>query len=296
MSSSAQLNYYFDTTVFNVPVKEWISASGGDQFTLLLTREYMGSFANGYPEPWNSNDWTEDMIWAREYYDHPNTAINIPTSLNGHQVVYQALPFNWFDHDLATEIKYFGAVSQTRLWDDRLNLTLGARHDEYYSDLLQSVRPPYGLPYPQGHSFEDLGANTYDAGLVGFITKTIAATYNFSENLQPIGGGVSPSLPFRGAFGPATGKSNSVGLRFSTNDGRYYVVASYYKDISHGIITNDSVAIQGIWNDGYKAGGTATDIGPAGKPVGHCRQLFHAVQLRGYRGRQSIGYEISAIR
>jgi hypothetical protein len=289
----AQLNYHFDTKVFNIPVKEWVSISGGDQFTLLLTREYNGSFSN-FPETWNTNNWTEDMIWAREYYDHPNTAINLPNSLNGQPVVYQALPYNWFDHDLATEIKYFGAVSQTRLWDDRLNITLGARHDEYYSDLLQSVRPPFGLPYPQGHSFEDLGANTYDAGLVGFITKTIAATYNFSENLQPIGGGVSPSL-FGDGFGPATGKSNSVGLRFSTNDGKYYVVASYYKDVSHGIISGDSIPVQGIWNDYYKAGGTATDIGPAGTLSGNPGNNSTQFNYADTEDVKDTGYEISAV-
>jgi outer membrane receptor protein involved in Fe transport len=290
----AQLNYHFDTSLFNVPIKEWISVSGGDQFTLLWTRQYIASFADNTPSPWNTSSWTEDMIWAREYWNQPNQSINLPSAYNGHPIEYQALPYNWFDHDLATEIKYFGAVSQTRLWDDRLNLTLGARHDDYYSDLLQSVRPPYGLPYPQGHSFEDLGANTYDAGLVGFITKTLAVTYNFSENLQPIGGGVYPSL-YGSTFGPATGKSNEVGLRFSTNDGRYYIVAEYYKDVSHGIISNDSVGIQGIWNDYYKAGGTATDIGPAGNLSGAPGTYATQFNTADTEDVKDTGYEISAV-
>jgi len=290
----AQLNYHFDANVFSVPVKEWFSLSGGDQFTLLWTREYIASFANGYPAPFNTSDWTQDMIWAREYWNSPNTSINLPNAFNGNPIAYQALPFNWFDHDLETDIKYIGAVSQTRLWDDRLNLTLGARRDDYFSDLLQSVRPPYGLPYPQGHSFEDLGAYTYDAGLVGFITKTLAVTYNFSENLQPIGGGVSPSL-FGSSFGPATGKSNEIGLRFSTNDGRYYVVGEYYKDISHGIITNDSIGIQGIWNDYYKAGGTAIDIGPAGNLSGSPGTYATQFNYADTEDLKDTGYEITAV-
>ena len=160
-----QLNYHFDVNVFNIPVKEWLSLSGGDVFHLLLTREYNGSFAN-YPDPWNSNNWTEDMIWAREYWNQPNLAINLPNTFGGHAIVYQALPFNWFDHDLSESTAYFGGVSQTRLWDDRLNITLGARHDDYNSVLLQSVRPPYGLPYPQGYTFETDVGNTYSAGFV----------------------------------------------------------------------------------------------------------------------------------
>ena len=106
-----QLNYHFDTSVFNVPVKEWLSASGGIQYHLLLTREYMGSFAD-YPATWDSNDWTQDMIWAREWPLGPpeHGEISLPNEINGHAVsVYQALPFNWFDHDLALEeIKYPG--------------------------------------------------------------------------------------------------------------------------------------------------------------------------------------------
>jgi hypothetical protein len=288
-----QLNYHFDTSVFNIPVKEWMSLSGGYQLHLLLTREYNGSFTDNYPLPWNVNNWTQDMIWAREYFDHPNTAINLPSEINGHTVGYQALPYNWFDHDLAEEIKYVGAVSQTRLWDDRLNITLGARHDSYYSDLLQSVRPPFGLPYPQGHAFEDDSGNTYSAGVVGYFTKTLAAVYNFSENFAPIGGGTSPSLTGE-AFGPATGKSNSIGLRFSTDDGKYYVTADYYVDKSHGRISGDNIGVQGIWNDYYKAGGTATDLGPAGTLSGTAPNQQTEFNYADTEDIKDSGYEISA--
>ena len=289
-----QFNYHFDTSVFNVPVKEWLSVSGGYEFHLLLTREYMGSFGDNYPAPWNTSDWTQDMIWAREYLNKPNTAISLPTSVGGHPIVYQPLPFNWFDHDLSEEIKYFGAVSQTRLWDDRLNVTLGARHDEYYSDLLQSVRPPFGLPYPQGHSFENDSGNTYSAGLVGFVTKTIAVVYNYSENFAPIGGGTSPSLAGT-AFGPARGKSNSVGLRFSTDDGKYYITTDYYEDKAHGRITNDNIPIQSIWNDYYKAGGMATDLGPAGQLSGTAPNLQTEFNYADTEDIKDTGYEVSAV-
>jgi len=288
-----QLNYHFDTNVFNIPLKEWLSVSGGDLFHLLLTREYNGSFAD-YPLAWNSNNWTEDMIWAREYWNSPNTSINLPNTIGGHQIVYQALPFNWFDHDLSESTKYFGAVSQTRLWDDRLNLTLGARRDEYSSVLLQSVRPPFGLPYPQGYSFENDSGYTYSAGLVGYFTKQLAAVYNFSENLTPIGGGTSPSL-YGTHFGAATGKENSFGLRYSTDDGRYYVTADYYEDKSHGRITNDGIGIQGIWNDYFKAGGTATDIGPGGTLSGTAPNLQTQFNYADTEDIKDTGYEISAV-
>jgi len=289
-----QFNYHFETNILNVPVKEWLSISGGVQFHLLLTRQYMASYANNYPYPWDGSNWTQDMFWAREYWDKPNTSINLPPSLNGHPIVFQALPFNWFDHDLQEETKYYGAVSQTRLWDDRLNVTLGARHDEYSNDLLQSVRPPFGLPYPQGHSFENASGNTYSAGVVGFFTKNLAATYNFSENFAPIGNGTAPSLSGV-AFGPATGKSNELGLRYSTDDGKYYITAEYYSDKAHGRITNDGIPVQGIWNDYYKAGGTASDVGPAGQISGTAPNLATQFNYADTEDVKDTGYEISAV-
>jgi outer membrane receptor for monomeric catechols len=289
-----QLNYHFDTSVFNIPIKEWLSASSGYQYHLLLTREYMGSFADNYPAPWTTSDWTQDMIWAREYIDHPNTAINLPTEVGGHPIVYQALPFNWFDHDLSEETKYFGAVSQTRFWDDRLNITLGARHDDYSSDLLQSVRPPLGLPYPQGHLFENDSGNTYSAGIVGFVTKTISLVYNYSSNFAPIGGGTAPNLAGV-PFGPAKGTSNSVGIRFSTDDGKYYITTNYYEDKAKGRITNDNIPIQSIWNDYYKAGGMATDLGPAGQLTGSGSAQQAVFNYADTEDIKDSGYEITAV-
>jgi len=289
-----QLNYHFDTSLFNIPVKEWLSFSGGYSFHLLLTRQYIASFGDNFPANWNTGPWTQNMIWAREYFDHPNDAISLPSAFNGHPIIFQPLGFNWFDHDLAEEIKYFGAVSQTRLWDDRLDVTLGARHDAYSNDLLQSVRPPFGLPYPQGHSFENDTGNSYSAGLVGFITKQIAATYNYSSNFAPNANGVSPSL-YGTQFGPAVGKGNSIGLRFSTDDGKYYITTDYYKDVSHGRISNDGIGIQGIWNDYYKAGGTAMDIGPAGQISGTAGNYATQFNYADTEDLKDTGYEISAV-
>ena len=286
-----QLNYHFDTTVFGIPVKEWASVSGGDEFHLLSTREYNGSYDN-YPSTWDGNNWTQNMIWAREYWNDPHVSINLPSIYNGNTISYKGLPFNWFDHDLSEQIEYFGAVSQTRLWDDRLNITLGARHDQYKSDLY-SVRPPIGLPFPQGHTYEDDSGDTYSAGLVGYVTKWLAATYNFSENFAPIGGGTSPSLT-GGAFGPATGKSNAVGLRISTEDHKYYISADYYQDKAHGKISGDGIGIQGIWNDYYKAGGTATDIGPAGTLSGTFPNQSTQFNYADTVDQKDTGFEISA--
>ena len=286
----AQINYHFEANVFDIPVKEWMSVSGGDEFHLLSTREYNGSYAN-YPQTWNGSNWTQDMVWARLYWNDPHASINLPATYNGNNLVYQALPFNWFDHDLSEQIQYLGAVSQTRLWDDRLNVTLGARHDEYKSDIF-SPRPPIGLPFPQGHTYENDKGDTYSAGVVGFVTKWLALTYNFSQNFAPIGGGVAPSLT-GGSFGPARGVSNTFGIRFSTEDKRYYISADVYTDKSKGRISGDNIGIRSIWNDYYKAGGTATDIGPAGTLSGTAPNLATQFNYADTEDIKDKGWEVT---
>ncbi len=252
-----QFNYHFDTELFGVPIKEWISASAGAELHQLTTRQYIAQTSNGY----DPNNWQQSMVWGRLYWDSPNLRINLPNQINGDALVYRALPFPWFDHDVSEQIKYYGLVSQTRFWNDRLNLTLGARHDSYYSKY-QDIRGTGNVP-----KFEDDSGMTYSAGAVGYVTKWLGLVYNYSQNFAPIGGGVAPSLTGE-SFGAARGKSNSGGLRLSTEDGKYYVTATYYVDKAQGRISTDGVNMQGIWNDYLMAGGTSRDIGPAGKITG----------------------------
>jgi outer membrane receptor protein involved in Fe transport len=280
----AQINYHFDTTLFNVPVKEWMSVSLGDEKHDLVTRQYIATSMNGY----DPNNWTANMVWAREYWNHPNTSINLPASFNGSPLVYLPLPFNWFDHNLTEKIKYAGFVSQTRFWDDRLSLTLGVRHDKYDSSIL-NVRGTGNVP-----TLESDAGTTYSAGLVGYITKWFGLTYNYSENFAPIGGGVAPSLT-GDTFGPATGKSNSFGLRIATDDHKYYVTATYYQDKAHGRISNDNIDLQGAWNNYLQAGGTAVDIGPAGVITGTAGNLHANMSYADTQDVKNTGYEFEAV-
>lgn len=279
-----QLNYHFDTTVLNIPIKQWFSLSGGYMKHQLTTRQYIATTMNNY----NPNTWTQNMIWAREYWDEPNTPINLPTTIDGSPVVYLPLPFNWFDHDLTEKIQYEGLVSQTRLWDDRMSVTLGARHDKYDSTLL-NVRGTGNVP-----TLESDSGTTYSAGVVGYVTKWFGLTYNYSENFAPIGGGVAPSL-YGERFGPATGKSNSVGFRIATADHRYYIAGSYYRDEAHGRISTDSIDLQGAWNEYLEAGGTQTNIGAAGTITGTAGNYHANMSYADTQDVKSTGYEFEAV-
>jgi len=280
----AQFNVHFDANLFNIPLKQWFSLSAGDEKHDLVTRQYIATSMTGY----NPNTWTQNMIWAREYWDHPNTSINLPAAINGSSLVYLPLPFNWFDHNLTEKIKYAGLVSQSRFWDDRLSVTLGARHDKYDSNLI-NVRGTGNVP-----TLESDAGTTYSAGIVGYVTKMIGLTYNYSENFAPIGGGVAPSL-FGQTFGPATGKSNSFGVRISTDDHRYYATASYYVDKAHGRISNDNIDLQGAWNNYLQAGGTATDIGPAGVITGTAGNLHANMSYADTQDVKNSGYEFELV-
>ena len=67
-----------------------------------------------------------------------------------------------------------------------------------------------------------------------------------------------------------------------------------YRDKSKGRISNDNIGIQGIWNDYYKAGGTATDIGPAGTLSGTAPNLATQFNYADTEDIKDTGYEISA--
>jgi hypothetical protein len=252
-----QFSYHFDTNVMHVPLKQLFSVSGGEQVTEYDARQYQAQVLNHYDE----NNWTQTMVWGRVYWDKPQQALAVPSTFNGQNIAYTPLPFNWYDFNSKQTIKYFGVYSQTRLWDDRLNISLGERHDAYDNwkvGLRGASNPP---------TIASGSGNTYSAGLVGYVTDWLGIVGNVSENYQPAAGGLAPSI-YGKTFGPSFGKGKNFGLRISTKDGKYYASANWYNDTSHDVIGGDSPDFQGIWNQYFKAGGTNTNIGPAGNVTG----------------------------
>jgi len=252
-----QYSYHFDTELFKIPVKQHLSVSAGEQVTEYDARQYQATVMNNY----DPNNWTQSMLWGRVYFDNPQGALAVPETANGQTIRYIALPFNWYDFNSKQTIKYYGLYSQTRLWNDRLNVSLGVRHDAY-DNWKVGLRGTSNTPTIASGS-----GNTYSAGAVGYITDWLGVVANVSENYQPAAGGLAPSV-FGETFGPSFGKGETAGLRVSTKDGKYYASANWYRDTSHDVIGGDSPDFQGIWNDYFAAGGTNTAIGPAGVVTG----------------------------
>ncbi len=275
-----QYSYHFDTEIGGVPLKQSFSVSAGHQVTDLITRQHQAAVMDDTFQ-WTGDNWTQHMLWGRVYWDHPR-ALHVPNSYNGADIEYIALPFNWYDWNIKQKIDYVGAFSQTRLWDDRLSVSLGARHDAYDNSKID-VRGT-------NNSFSKDSGNTYTAGLVGYVTPWLGLVGNLSENFQPAAGGLAPSL-YGETFGPSFGKGRSVGVRISTQDNKYWVSANYYDDKSTDVTGGSKPDFQAIWNDYFKAGGTNTDIGPAGNVVGsgttaHANMLYEDTYDVRYTGME----------
>jgi len=253
----AQFNYHFNTNVVGIPLNQLFSVSGGEQITEYDARQRLAQVANSY----NPTNPTDTLVWGRVYWDNAQGALRVPTTYNNQQIQY--LPWNayWYDFDSRQTIKYYGGFSQTRLWNDRLNISLGARRDSYRNWKL-NARPPF----PAAVIAKDSGT-TYSAGAIGYVTEWLGIVGNVSENFAPAAGGLAPSVLGK-VFGPSTGKGKTIGLRLSTKDGKYYASLNYYKDTSSNVIGGDMPDFQGLWNDYFKAGGTSSNIGPAGTVTG----------------------------
>jgi outer membrane receptor protein involved in Fe transport len=260
-----QFSYHFDTELWKVPLKQVFSVSAGEQVTEYDARQYNADWIANDPNQvnWTANNWTQDMVWGRLYWDKPQAALNVPAG-----VIYKAMPFNWYDFNSKQTIKYYGAFSQTRLWQDRLNITLGLRRDTYDVTKI-GLRGPSNVPVVGSGA-----GNTYSAGAIGYVTDWLGLFANLSDNYQPAAGGLAPSLSgeLRGA---SFGKGKNAGIRISTLDGKYYASATWYKDTATDVIGGDEPGFQNIWNHYLQAGGTARDIGPAGQINGSTAQMSY---------------------
>ena len=239
----AQLNFNTDGELFGVPYKQLVSASAGAQEITWYARQYNAQLlGTGFTDP------AQNMVWGRLYLDNPNAAMNIPDVVNGKQVSYAPWPTDWFDFDESYKLKNVAAVSHTRLWDDKLSVLAGVRHDNYDHRKVGA----------HSRSVVEDGANgtTYSAGAIYYF-KWLGVFANYSKNFDPIGPGKQNSLGGT-PFGPSTGEGVEYGLRVSTGDGKYYASLSRYDSKSRDRIFNGSKPdFQGMWRNYYDALGQA---------------------------------------
>lgn len=241
----AQLNYKVDGTVFGVPVRQLFSAAAGSQKITWSARQYNAQLVGT-----GITDFARNMVWGRLYFDDPNATMNIPETVNGRAVAYLGMPFDWFDFDETYKLKNVAAVSHTRLWDDRLSILAGVRHDEYEHHKVGA----------HSGSIVDDGADgtTYSAGAIYYF-KWLGVFANYSKNFDPIGPGKQNGLSGQ-PFGPSTGKGFEYGLRISTDDGRYYASISRYDSESQDRIFNGGKPdFAGIWRNYYDSRGETWD-------------------------------------
>ncbi len=241
----AQLNYKFDANPFGISLKQRFSLAAGSQEITWHARQRMAQDMSN-----TSSRWEDKMIWARLYQDAPNASPNLPTEINGRPIVYAPLPFDWFDFDESYELDSVSFMSQSLLWDDRISVLLGARNDRYKH---------HKLGANSGSVVDDSAkGTTYSAGAIYYFIPKLGAFVNYSENFDPIGPGKNPGLDGE-AFGPARGQGMEYGLRFSSDDGKYYATLNRYDTESSGRITGSRIDLAGLWRQYYLARGETGD-------------------------------------
>ncbi|WP_415910843.1 TonB-dependent siderophore receptor [Oleiharenicola sp. Vm1] len=253
----AQLNYHFDSTLFGKSWKQLFSVSASQKELKQSARQYLGQVGNGTTIT-NPADWVQNMIWGRIYLDTPNQVMAIPEVVNGRAVAYMPKADGyWFDFDDTFKLTDFAAMSQSRLLDDALTLTLGARRDRYKEDLRELRRGP-NLTDNIVH--ESQSGDTYSAGAVYFVTSNVGLVTNYSKNIQPPHAGSQPLLS--GARpNPEEGKGLEYGLRFSTSDNKYYATLIRYDTQSKGHLVENPIGFRAVWQRFNEAQGNPTNSG-----------------------------------
>lgn len=253
----AQLNYHFDSTLFGSSWKQLFSVSASQKTLKQSARQYLGQVGNGTTIT-NPADWVQNMIWGRIYLDNPNQVMAIPEVVNGRAVAYMPKADGyWFDFDDTFKLDDVAVMSQSRFLDDALSVTVGARRDSYKEDLRELRRGP-NLTDNIVH--ESQSGNTYSAGAVYFTKSGLGVIANYSKNIQPPHAGSQPLLSGARPY-PEKGKGLEYGLRYSTDNGKYYATLVRYDTKSEGHLVENPVAIRNIWQKYNLALGNSQDSG-----------------------------------
>lgn len=232
--------YRMEGRIGEVPVEQIFSLGGGVQEIKWSARQFNAQVIDDDPD-----NWSENMVWVRLYEDMPNAAVALPESIDGQAVDYAALPFDWFDFDETYDLRNAAFVSQTRLWDDRMSVILGARHDEYDYERLG-----VNSDSEASHSADGM---SYSAGAVYYL-GWLGLFGNYATNFDPIGPGRAPKLNGT-AHEAAEGQGVDFGFRVSTSDNNYYATLSRYESQSEGRITGAKIGLSQIWQRYYDATG-----------------------------------------
>ncbi|HWL15251.1 MAG TPA: TonB-dependent receptor plug domain-containing protein [Opitutus sp.] len=253
----AQINYNYDGTLFGSPWKQLFSVSAARKILKISARQYLGQVNTPISAP---GDWVQRMVWGRLYLDKPNQLMNIPSSINGLPIAYMPkLDGYWFDFDDRFELTDYAFVSHSRLFDDRLSVLLGARHDSYDERVVSLRRGPN---LTDDIANESKTGTTYSAGAVYYF-GWLGVFANYSENQQPPNAGSQPYL--NGSRpDPEEGKGVDYGFRISTGDGKYYATLSRYDTKSSGRNVENPVDIRGLWQRYNVAVGNPQDSGFGG--------------------------------
>ncbi|MDQ8183259.1 TonB-dependent receptor plug domain-containing protein [Pelagicoccus sp. SDUM812005] len=259
----ALATYRFEGRWGEIPYEQVFSLGGGVQEIEWSARQRNAQVIDDDPE-----NWRENMVWVRLYEDTPNAAVALPDEIDGQPVAYAPLSIDWFDFDESYELRNGAFVSQTRLWEDRLNVMLGARYDEYDYERL-------GV-HSDSRASHSADGTSYSAGAVYYIGP-FGVFGNFATNFDPIGPGRAPKLDGT-AHEAAEGEGVDFGIRISTADHNYYATLSRYESKSEGRITGAKIGLASIWQRYYDA----TGLDPVERNISLSFDDVESLEVSGY--------------
>lgn len=254
----ALLTYHTEPTVFNTTWKQLFTFETSTKTLKQSARQYLAQVGNGTTIT-NPADWVQNMIWGRIYLDNPNQVMNAPeVAPNGRAIAYLPKADGyWFDFDDTFKLDDFAFMSQSRLFDDALTVTAGFRRDSYSEHLRELRRGPN---LTDNVIDESKKADTLSAGAVYFLKSGLGFVGNLSKNVQPPHAGSQPLLSGKRPD-PERGKGYEFGLRYSSDDGKYYATLVRYSTKSAGKLNENPIALRNIWQKYNNAIGKPTESG-----------------------------------
>jgi outer membrane receptor protein involved in Fe transport len=250
----AQVNYNFAGELFGTRFSQLFAFSAAQKLLKIQARQYLGQVNTPIANP---GDWVQRMIWGRIYLDNPNQEMNIPRMVGNLPVAYMPkLDGYWFDFNDRFELTDYALVSHTRMFDDKLSILLGARHDKYDEDVLSLRRGPN---FTDQLVSESESGTTYSAGAIYYF-NWLGVFANYSQNIQPPNAGSQPYISGERPK-PEKGKGLDYGIRISTNDGKYYATFSRYDTKSVGRNVENPIPIRAVWQAYNKLIGKNQDDG-----------------------------------
>ncbi len=245
-----QDNRHYDTrlvTAYDLPIPWWkqtlnAMASRRVEYFYALDLRWMRN--NNAAVPLLTNG--ANQYFFREYLDNLRLVPQRP--VDDATYTWENIPTRY--RSQRQQLDTLQVATVARIWDDRITVVGGLRHDKYrsYEYAIGSFSATTGRPATVAILEKQLATNVFSGGLTYFPIPSLGLYANVSETFNPIGAG-DPSL-FLKQFDQTSGLGYSGGFRFRLFGGTIVGSLGYYDTTEKNRVTGFGVTeINRIWNN-----------------------------------------------